>query len=167
MTNLKLVAYDEETGKEVAIGTRLQTSRGDSVTLKGLSRQRIPGKSGKILVEYDDRHGGGTMEYYDKVCNLRVDVVDVDSAPKTVTILQLANFVSKAADKVTYRVEQFKVHPSYDSRADLKASMNAVTGMFSMVLELNNYIEIEDSDVRSHVIEARKAVESLYSKSNL
>lgn len=164
MTNLKLVAYDEGTGKEVAIGTKLQTFRGDVVTLKSLSRSRIPGKSGKIVVEYGD---GGTMEYYDKVCNLRVDVVDVDSAPKTVTILQLANFVSKAADKVTYRVEQFKVHPSYDNRADLKASINAVTGMFAMVLELNNYIEIEDSDVRSHVIEARKAVESLYSKSNL
>lgn len=70
MSNSKLVAYDEETGKEVAIGTKLQTFRGETVTLKHLSRPRIPGKSGKIVVEYDD---GGTMEYYDKVCNLRIE----------------------------------------------------------------------------------------------
>ena len=164
MTNLKLVAYDEETGKEVAIGTRLKTSRGDSVTLKGLSRQRIPGKSGKIVVEYGD---GGTMEYYDKVCNLRVDVVDVDKQPVRFDLLDIAKIVSQEAKHLENRVKVFKVHPSYDSRADLKADANKLTGMFSLLIRLNKYFEIEGSDVRDNVKAAREAVESLYSKSNL
>ena len=163
MTNLKLIAYDETTGEEVKVGSVIKTANGIPVTLKRLTRYRIPGKSGKILVSY----GKGEIEYYDKVCNLRVELLDLDSAPMQFTILDIADIVSKEAMRLQNRVRVFKSHPSYDKRSDLKADANKLTGMFSLLLRLNKYHDIEGSDVKDQIKAAREAVESLYSKSNL
>jgi hypothetical protein len=167
MTNLKFIAFDEKTGQEVKIGSKIETWRGTPVILKELTRARTEGRSGKIVVEIvndDDPHMTVHAEYYDKVCNLHVKVYDLDAAPIGITILGIAKVVSQEARHLENRVKVFKVHPSYDSRADLKADANKLTGMFSLLIKLNKYFEVEGSDVRDRVKAAREAVESLYKK---
>jgi hypothetical protein len=161
MTKLNFIAFDVITGKEVPIGSMLQTASGQKVTLKALTRERTPGKSGKILVEHQS---GGTIEYYDKVCNLRVEIDNVDSAPVQINVLTIAEIVCKEARNLENRVRVFKSHPTFDKKSDLKADANKLTGMFSLLMRLNHYFEIEGSDVRTRVNAAREAVESLYAK---
>ena len=169
MTNLKLIAYDETTGEEVKIGTRLKTWNGTPVILKELTRQRQVGRSGKIVVEVLDGDDSMTVhaEYYDNICNLRVEVVDVDKTPVQFNVLDVAKIVCEHAKHLENRVRVFKSHPSYDKKSDLKADANKLTGMFGLLIQMNKYFEIEGSDVRDRVKAARAAVESLYSKNNL
>lgn len=90
-------------------------------------------------------------------------MTDVHTAP-CFTIADIAAIVSKEAKHLENRVRVFKSHPSFDSRADLKAQANKLTGMFSLLIQMNKYFEIEGSDVRDHVRAARAAVQSLYQK---
>lgn len=161
--SLELVAFDERTGVEIKPGADIETFRGDPVKFIEATRERAYGRSGKVLVEHPN---GIRQEYYDKTMNIRVGIVDRDDT-QTFTIQQIASYVSRHARNLERRVQQFKIHPSYDSRADLKASMNSLSGMFSLMLEMNQYKEIEGSDVRSQVTKARRAVESLYKKSDM
>lgn len=159
----ELVAFDERTGVEIKRGAKLETLNGEPVKLIEATRERAYGRSGKVLVEHAS---GIRQEYYDKVVNIRVGIIDRDDS-QVFTIQQIAAYVSNAARNLTGRVESYKIHPSYDSRSDLKATANSISGMFNLLLELNKYKEIEGSDVRLQVTNARRAVESLYKKSDM
>ena len=86
------------------------------------------------------------------------------NSEKTISIEMIAEVVRHHALVLRHSVDIFKKHPSYDSRKNLLARANELTGMFHLLLKLNGYKEISDSDVREQVTYARKAVESLYKK---
>lgn len=86
------------------------------------------------------------------------------SAPVQFTIEDVAAIVSKEAKHLINRVKVFEAHPSFDSRADLKASANKLTGMYSLLIQMNKFWEIEGSDVKENVKTARAVVELLYAK---
>ena len=88
----------------------------------------------------------------------------ISASEKTISIEMIAELVSQQAKSLRHAVETFKKHPSYDTRKNLLARCNELTGMFHLLLKLNGYKEIPDSDVREQVTYARQAVESLYKK---
>jgi hypothetical protein len=93
-------------------------------------------------------------------------ILFAETAPseRTVSIADIAELVRSRAVGLRHSVDTFKKHPTYDSRKNLLARWNEVAGMFSLLLQLNGYKEIKESDVREQVTYARVAVESLYGK---
>lgn len=89
----------------------------------------------------------------------------IAASEKTISIEMIAELVRKRAVSLRHAVNTFKIHPSYDSRKNLLARCNEMTGAFHLMLELNGYKEVPDHDVREQVTYARQAVESLYAKS--
>lgn len=83
---------------------------------------------------------------------------------RTISIAMIAEVVRSRAKGLRHSVETFKHHPTYDSRKNLLARWHELNGMFSLMLHMNGYKEIPDSDVREQVTYARDAVESLYNK---
>lgn len=65
-----MAAVNEATGKAVHVGDTVTSFRGEKATLVRMSRPRIPGKSGKVVVRWID--GGYEQEYYDGVFGLIV-----------------------------------------------------------------------------------------------
>lgn len=90
------------------------------------------------------------------------DAVKLAESEKTISIEMLAAVVSRHAKTLIASVESHKRHPSYSTRRGLLNEMNGVSGMFRLLLEMNGYQEINGSDVRVQVSNARRAVESLY-----
>jgi hypothetical protein len=90
-------------------------------------------------------------------------MTDIHTAP-CFTIADMAAIVSKEAKHLENRIRVYEAHPTFDTRADLKASANKLTGMFSLLIQMNKFWDIEGSDVRKHVEAARAAVEQLYKK---
>lgn len=89
---------------------------------------------------------------------------EIAASERTISIAMLAEVVRSRAIGLRHSVETFKHHPSYDSRKNLLGRWNELNGMFSLMLHMNGYKEIPDSDVREQVTYAREAVESLYNK---
>jgi hypothetical protein len=89
---------------------------------------------------------------------------EVSPSEKTISISDVAELVRSKAVALRHSVITFKRHPTYDSRKNLLARWNEVSGMFSLLLQLNGYREVKNSDVREQVTYARMAVESLYAK---
>lgn len=79
------------------------------------------------------------------------------------TFNKMCEYINTRAIGLVGRVDTFKKHPSYDSRADLKIAMHELDGMFNMALAMNKY-EPLNNGVREQVTNARRAVESLYKK---
>lgn len=69
--------------------------------------------------------------------------------------------IDRMATNLSNSVTTFKRHPSYDSRANLLARANELSGAFHLALKLNGYRE-SPTDTRDLVQQARQAVESLY-----
>lgn len=73
-----LIVTDEKSGEVVNDGDTVTDFRGDTARLIKATRARVPGKSGKVLVELpgtSDPYRDGRpirMEYYDKVFDLHV-----------------------------------------------------------------------------------------------
>ena len=76
---------------------------------------------------------------------------------------KMCDFIRTKAIGLTARVNTFKKHPTYDSRADLKIAMHELDGMFNLALAMNKYNPL-GNDLREQVTYAREAVESLYGK---
>lgn len=68
---MNLIATDEKTGERVLVGATVTSFRGEKAKLVSLDRPRVPGKSGKVTVEWAGRKG--EWEYYDGVFDLRVE----------------------------------------------------------------------------------------------
>jgi len=86
---------------------------------------------------------------------------------ETILSSELVEIVERNANNLINRVRVFKAHPSYDSRAELKATANSLTGQFNLVHRLNGFWEIVDDEgnnLRTLVNDAKRAVESLYDK---
>ncbi|AAN02108.1 gp54 [Mycobacterium phage Barnyard] len=83
------------------------------------------------------------------------------TAIETITLDMIAHEIDTAATSLSNAVATFKLHPSYDSRANLLARANELSGMFHLALKLNGYNEFS-ADTRQRVQKAREAVESLY-----
>jgi hypothetical protein len=80
---MALIAICEVLGTRVNIGERVTSFRGETAVLKAVTRARIPGKSGKVVVQWDsdiatalsrgeDVKDVAQCEYYDKVFDLEV-----------------------------------------------------------------------------------------------
>lgn len=66
-----MVAFSIESGLPVTAGDTVTSFRGEPATLIMPSQPTIPGKSGKVVVEWADR-SGSRDEYYANVFGLRV-----------------------------------------------------------------------------------------------
>jgi hypothetical protein len=93
-----------------------------------------------------------------------IEYAEVSLSEKTISVSDVAEVVRSKAVALRHSVITFKRHPTYDTRKNLLARWNEVSGMFSLLLQLNGYREVKDSDVREQVTYARIAVESLYGK---
>ena len=71
-----LYAYNEKTGEQVNVGDTVSSFRDELATVVSLSRATIPGKSGKVVVEWHGETPSGArgyeQEYYDGVFGLVV-----------------------------------------------------------------------------------------------
>jgi hypothetical protein len=65
-----LFAFDEKSGKQVFEGDTVIDFRGETATVAKLSRAKVPGKSGKVVVTQGD--SSPQREYYDGVFGLVV-----------------------------------------------------------------------------------------------
>jgi hypothetical protein len=93
-----------------------------------------------------------------------IEFVQIASSERTISIDMIAEVVRGRAVALRHSVDTFKQHPSYDSRKNLLGRWNELNGMFHLLLQMNGYKEIPNSDVREQVSYARESVESLYGK---
>ena len=91
-------------------------------------------------------------------------ILDIAASERTISIAMIAQIVRTNAIALAHSVETFKRHPSYDTRKSLTGRANELSGMYHLLLKLNGYRTISDSDVEAQVTNARQAVESLYAK---
>jgi predicted DNA-binding protein YlxM (UPF0122 family) len=148
---------------EVKPGDTITSFRGDKALLIRATRAAAYGLSGKVLVHWlsDEPGVQRQMEYYDKVFDLDVQMVEAEE--RTVSIEQISDFISMQARRLLTQIETFKVHPSYDTRANLKAEYNKLVGMLSLGLRLNEWEELP-GNTRAAVENVREEIESLYKK---
>jgi len=171
-----LAVYKIGTNDQVKPGDTITSFRGEKATLIRATRASMPGKSGKVLVQWDENQPndfdlklgswppGFQMEYYSNVFDLDVQLVPM--APpeeRTVSIEYISEFIRNEARRLQNRITVFKRHPSYDSRSNLKADYNRLAGMFALGMRLNEWDELP-GDTRATVEEAQKQIESLYKK---
>ena len=88
-----------------------------------------------------------------------------------VNIGYLSDEIVRRAIALQNAVVSFKRHPSMNTRAQLKAEANALTGAFSISMKMIGFRELPDAEmaisiynVRAEVNKARDAVASLYKK---
>jgi hypothetical protein len=73
---MALQAIREDDGSVVNVGDLLTSFRGERAILKHVTRERVPGKSGKVAVvwveDMIEKDRVSTVEYYDGVFGLKV-----------------------------------------------------------------------------------------------
>lgn len=69
MPTAPMIAIDVKTGAIVNVGDTVTSFRGESGTLKMITRAALPGKSGKVIVDTGKRF---MPEHYDRVWGLRI-----------------------------------------------------------------------------------------------
>ncbi|AZS12591.1 hypothetical protein HWB99_gp055 [Mycobacterium phage DrLupo] len=93
--------------------------------------------------------------------HIDLDCTTVSTSERTISLDMIADEIDRAANNLYNSVTTFKRHPTYDSRANLLARANELSGMFHLALKLNGYNEFS-AQTRQRVQAAREAVESLY-----
>lgn len=169
-----LAVFKIGTNERVNNGDEITSFRGEKATLVRATRASMPGKSGKVLVQWDQNQPsdfdlklgswppGFQMEYYDKVFDLDVQMVEQPpSNERMVSIEYISEFIRTEAMRIQNRIYVFKQHPSYDSRSNLKADYHRLAGMWVMGMRLNDWEELP-GDTRAAVNKCEEQVQALY-----
>ena len=171
-----LAAFKVDTDERVEPGATITSFRGENATLVRATRANMPGKTGKVLVKWDandpanfDLQAGAwpqgfQMEYYAGVFDLEVRMVEPPPASeRTVSIDWISETIRSEAKKLRSHITVYKMHPSYNTRANLKVEYNRLAGMFALGLRLNNFDELP-GNTREAVNLCQEKIESLYKK---
>lgn len=106
------------------------------------------------------KHRTNSAVHYDSLADMKA-ALDIADAEPTIKVPVMWREIDRIATNLYNSVTTFKRHPSYDSRANLLARANELSGAFHLALKLTGYNE-PPTGTRQLVQDAREAVESLY-----
>ena len=147
----------------VPVGSIIYSNSGERAELLKLTRWQMPGKSGKVYVQWIDKNGKPCAEYYDHVFGLSVKLVPPDpdrSIRMSEACEQLQQMITAFKNNVSTHSRQ----PSVVSRADLKQENQRISAIFAFLLRINGYNELPDEKLREEVIRCEMIIDAMYAK---